>query len=73
MAVERSGKKAWWKESLVWFGKDGKKPGVLFLGLIHIKINDEAKLTDYFNRLPLQPFDFKMLDVYVTKNKKCVC
>ena len=28
MAVERSGKKAWWKESLVCFGKDGKKPGV---------------------------------------------
>ena len=40
-----SGKK--WKESLVCFGKDGKKPGVFFLGLIHIKIND-------------QPFDFKM-------------
>ena len=60
MAVERSGKKAWWRESLVCFGKDGKKSWCLFLGLIHIKINDEAKLTDYFNQLPFRPFDLKM-------------
>ena len=51
MAVERSGKKAWWKESLDCYGKDGKKPGVFFLGLIHIKINDEVKLTHYINYL----------------------
>ena len=25
-----SGKKAWWKESLVYFGKDGKKSVVYF-------------------------------------------
>ena len=42
MAVERSGKKAW---SVL--EKMEKKPGVFFLALIHIKIND-------------QPFDFKM-------------
>ena len=55
--VERKpgGKKAW---SVL--EKKEKKPGVFFLGLKHIKINDEVKLTDYFNRLQLQPFDFKM-------------
>ena len=55
-----SGKKAWWKESLVSFGKDGKKAWCLFLGLKHIKLNDEVKLTDYFNRLPFQAFDLKI-------------
>ena len=43
-----------WKESLVCFGKDGKKSGVFFIGFIHIKINDKVKLTLF------QPFDFKM-------------
>ena len=52
MAVERSGKKAWWKESLVCFGKDGKKPCV-FLGLIQMKINDEVKLTHSFMKMKL--------------------
>ena len=50
-----SGKK--WKENLVegkpgLFWKRWKKALCLFLGLKHIKINDEVKLTDYFNRLP---------------------
>ena len=56
-----------WKESLVSFGKDGKKALCLFLGLKHIKINDEVKLTDYFNQLPFQPFDLKyflVLSIY---------
>ena len=48
MAIQRKpgGKKAW---SVL--GKNGKKFGGLFLGLIHIKINDEVKLTCYFNHL----------------------
>ena len=58
-----SGKK--WKESLVSFGKDGKKPGVFFLGWKHIKINDEVKLTDYFNRLPFQSYDLRMFFWYL--------
>ena len=48
MAVERKpgGKKAW---SVL--EKMEKKPGVFFLGLIHIKINDEVKLIHYFIHL----------------------
>ena len=38
----------------------GKKAWCLFLGLIHIKINDEVKLTDYFNQLPFQPYNLKL-------------
>ena len=50
MAVERKpgGKKAW---SVL--DKMEKKPGV-FLGLIHIKINDEVRLTHYFNHMILK-------------------
>ena len=50
--VERKPGLFWkrWKKSLVSF----------FLGLIHIKIKDEAKLTYYFNQLPFRPFDLKM-------------
>ena len=37
-----SGKKTWWKESLVCFGKDGNNGWCLFLCLINIKkIQDE--------------------------------
>ena len=50
------GKKAW---SVL--EKMGKKAWCLFfLGLIHIKIKDKAKLTYYFNQLPFTPFDLKM-------------
>ena len=55
MERKPGGKKAW---SVL--KKNGKKPGVFFLGLIHIKIKDEAKLTYYFNQLPFRPFDLKM-------------
>ena len=55
MERKPGGKKAW---SVL--EKMEKKSGVFFLGLIHIKINDEAKLTDYFNQLPFRPFDLKM-------------
>ena len=48
MEKKPGGKKAW---SVL--EKMEKKPGVFFSGLIHIKINDEAKLTDYFNQLPI--------------------
>ena len=46
MERKPGGKKAW---SVL--EKMEKKPGVFFLGLIHIKINDEVKLTQYFNHL----------------------
>ena len=69
-------KKAWWKESLVCFGKDGKKPCVFFLGLIQVKINDEVKLTHSFMKMKLFFYTCnygwiprKMLDVYVTNCK----
>ena len=54
MERKPGGKKAW---SLL---EEMEKAWGLFLGLKHIKINDEVKLTDYFNRLSFQPFDFKM-------------
>ena len=62
------GKKAWWKK---WKWKEverkpgGKKAWCLFLGVIHVKIDDEVKLTDNFNQLPFQPFDFKMFFWYL--------
>ena len=52
----KNGSEKKWKESpverkpgLVW--KRWKKARCLFLGLIHVKINDEVKLTYYFNHL----------------------
>ena len=56
------GKKAWWKKSLVEKMAVERKPGlfwkrwkkawcIFFLGLIHIKMNDEVKLTHYFIHL----------------------
>ena len=48
MERKPGGKKAW---SVL---EKMEKSLVSFLGLIHIKINDEAKLTDYFNQLPFR-------------------
>ena len=65
MAVERRGKKPGGKKVWSLLEKMGKRTGVFFLGLKQIRLNDEVKLTDYFNRihfnqLPFQPFDLKM-------------
>ena len=59
----KNGSRKMWKESLVernpgQFWKRRKKAWCLFLGLIHIKINDEVKLTLF------RPFDLKMCLVH---------
>ena len=54
MEKKPGGKKAW--SVLVKM----EKSLVSCLGLIHIKNNENVKLTDYFNRLPFQSFDLNM-------------